>query len=241
MSTKSNFKFINLIKNQYNKIGLIQLNNITKKNSINHHMLKELTQGVKSLNEDNQIKVVLIQSLCPGVFSSGHDLKELHENRNNYDKIKQIIFDCSDLMMKINLSNKIYIAEVNGLATAAGLQLASSCDFTICSRESKFSIPGMNIGLYAATPAINLIKNLPRKIAFEMMLRGRVLNAEETYKYGLAYKIIYSCEDTCIDEKIREESLKISEKILKFVGEDEKDVDNKHLMIEKLKHILYSN
>jgi enoyl-CoA hydratase/carnithine racemase len=148
-----------------NNISLIQLNNISKKNALSFELLKEMKSIVNKI--DRETKVVILESLCENVFSSGHDLSELfHSTPNELHSIMNI---CSDLMLIINKSEKLFIAEIDGLATAAGLQLASSCDFIIASSRSKFSIPGANIGLYAATPAIKLINFLPSKVAFEML------------------------------------------------------------------------
>lgn len=151
-------------------------------------MLKEIKSALDSLNLEE--KIVIFESKIPKIFSSGHDLKEIKENFDfKESNISDTISLCSNLMKEMQTSNKLFIAYVDGLATAAGLQLVASCDYVIATEFSKFAIPGSSIGLYAATPAIPLLNILPPKIVFDILIAGKTFSALEMYKFGLVNKI----------------------------------------------------
>jgi enoyl-CoA hydratase/carnithine racemase len=150
------------------------------------------------------LKVIIIESLCDGVFSSGHDLAEFHERIQSNTGVEDIIELSSETMMCIQKLDKVTIAEVNGLATAAGFQLAASCDLIVSTERSKFSIPGTKIGLYAATPGIALINNLPQKISFEAFITSKVYSAIEMYKHGLVNYLVQTDDKKIIRKKTLE-------------------------------------
>lgn len=210
-------KFINLIQIG-NKIGALQLNNVIKKNSLSYSLLKELENVVNEEINKSDLKIIIMESLCENVWSSGHDLEEIYNNLENKEIIKGIVEQCSRTMMSIHKSNKIFIAEISDqLVTAAGLQLAASCDLIMSSTNCKFSIPGSKIGLYAATFAIPLIYNLPKKVLFDMLITSKTFSTEEMLKFGLLNKIVHSEKNEnkiLIKEKIRNETLNICHLIL---------------------------
>lgn len=210
-----NLKYINYFSCYYRNISIIQLNNTSKKNSLPYEMLLELKNVIDENEKDDKSKICIIQSLCDNVFSSGHDLSEInYYQKYQPQRLKQIFDECSNVMMSIENSRKIFISEVDGLATAAGLQLATSCHLVISSEHSNFSIPGMHIGLYAATPAVNLLRSLPEKIAFHMLIGSKVFSASEMYKYGL---ISFLTKER--KEKIRNITLQACDEILKNMEE----------------------
>jgi enoyl-CoA hydratase/carnithine racemase len=204
-----NLKYVNYLPGFYKYISIIQLKNVAKKNALSHAVIRELIDVVQENEKDKENKICIVESLCPNIFSSGHDLLELnHFQLNNPAGLINIIQDCSNLMSNIEKSEKNFLAEVDGLATAAGLQLAFSCHQIVATENSKFSIPGMNIGLYAATPAVSIIKNLPSKVAFELLFSCKVYKSADLYKYGAINSI------TNRKENLREETLKLSNLIL---------------------------
>ena len=132
-------------------ISRIKLNAPSNYNALSSRNINSLINIFKRLNNDNKTKVIIIEGAGKG-FSAGHDLKEItsaRENQDNGDAFFQRIFDhCSALMQLIVNSPQPVIAEVDGIATAAGCQLVASCDLAIASTESKFATPGVNIGLF---------------------------------------------------------------------------------------------
>lgn len=173
-----------IIKNKIdsNTISLT-LNNYNKKNCLSLELMKELKKTLQSIEKG--IKICILDSEGD-VFSSGHDLKELYQD--NF--IVETINTCTDIMKLIRDSEIVFLAEVNGLCTAAGFQLALSTDLIVASKKSRFMIPGSKIGLYASTPGVTLLENLPIKTAFEVMINCKQIEAEEGYKNGFINYIV---------------------------------------------------
>ena len=124
---------------------------------------------------------VIVIAATGKVFSAGHDLKEMTAHRNDPDRGRAFFAEtmaaCSALMQAIVTHPKPVIAEVDGLATAAGLQLVASCDLAIASDRATFCTPGVNIGLFCSTPMVALSRNVSRKQAMEMLLTGETIDA----------------------------------------------------------------
>ncbi|MGH6875293.1 MAG: enoyl-CoA hydratase-related protein, partial [Aestuariivirgaceae bacterium] len=135
--------------------GLLRLtlNNPQRRNSLSEAMLDRLQEAIDTASANETVSCVIIAARGP-VFSSGHDLKELRSHRQDRDEgrdfFTSIMARCSQLMQSIVLMPKPVIAEVQGLASAAGLQLAASCDFIVAARSAGFCTPGVNIGLFCS-------------------------------------------------------------------------------------------
>ena len=127
-------------------------------------------------------------------FCAGHDLKEMTALRSRPDKgraaFAAIFAQCSKLMQTIVRHPKPVIAQVQGIATAAGCQLVSSCDLVVASSAAQFATPGVNIGLFCSTPMVALSRNVSRKHAMEMLLTGDMISAEEAVKFGLVNRVV---------------------------------------------------
>ena len=132
------------------------------------------------------MRVIIIASLG-NVFCSGHNLKEITNARKFDDEgkiyFKNLFNSCSSLMQMIVNCPKPVIAEINGIATAAGCQLVASCDLAFASDKSKFATPGVNIGLFCSTPMVALSRNVNKKDAMKMLLTGDMINADEAKEY----------------------------------------------------------
>jgi enoyl-CoA hydratase/carnithine racemase len=128
------------------------------------------------------------------VFSAGHDLKELTAHRADGDRglarYRAVFAQCSRLMQTIVRHPKPVIAQVQGVATAAGCQLVASCDLAIASSEARFATPGVNIGLFCSTPMVALSRAVPRKFAMEMLLTGAAISATEAHRIGLVNRVV---------------------------------------------------
>lgn len=137
---------------------------------------------------------VLIIAAHGKLFSAGHDLKEMTARRSDADRgrafFEKTMRLCSDLMLKIQRLPKPVIAEIDGLATAAGCQLVASCDLAICTDTSTFCTPGVNIGLFCSTPMVALTRAAHRKQAMEMLLTGETIDASTAKDFGIVNRIV---------------------------------------------------
>ncbi|MGI9483322.1 MAG: enoyl-CoA hydratase [Hyphomicrobiales bacterium] len=183
----------------------ITLNNPVARNSLSEAMLSALQDAFDKARDDVKIRVVILSAIGP-VFSAGHDMKEITSRRADADNGKayfqEILAICSKLMMSIVTCPKPVIAEVSGMATAAGLQLASSCDMIIASEEARFCTPGVNIGLFCSTPMVALSRAVSRKHAMEMLLTGDMMDVETAYRFGLVNRIVERPELSAVTEEI---------------------------------------
>ena len=191
-----------LIKERSDK-GILRLimNNSDQKNPLSEKMMSMLMDEIVEASSDQSIRVIVLAAKG-NVFSSGHDLKEMTSARENDDNGKvyfKNLFDyCSSLMQLIINTPQPVIAEVDGVATAAGCQLVASCDLAISSYESRFATPGVNLGLFCSTPMVALSRNVNKKNAMEMLLTGDFIDAEKAKEIGLINKIV-SKEDLTLE------------------------------------------
>ena len=164
------------------------LNEPKNKNALSKRMISSLQEAILLASSDDLVKVIIIAA-SGNVFSAGHDLKEITEARYHKDKggsyFKDLFSSCSNLMKLIVECPKPIIAEINGVATAAGCQLVASCDLAISSDNSRFATPGVNIGLFCSTPMVALSRSVSKKNALKMLLTGEMINAKEARRISL--------------------------------------------------------
>ncbi|HWT59707.1 MAG TPA: enoyl-CoA hydratase [Rhizobium sp.] len=162
-------------------------------NALSIALLEALIAELDKAGSDADVRVVVIAS-TGNVFSAGHDLKELTAHRADEDQgagfLERAFRLCADLMLKIAHLPKPVIAEVDGLATAAGCQLVASCDLAICTDTSTFCTPGVNIGLFCSTPMVAVTRAAHRKQAMEMLLTGETIDASTAKDFGLVNRIV---------------------------------------------------
>jgi enoyl-CoA hydratase/carnithine racemase len=198
--------------NQDNGILRLTLDDENNKNALSEAMISELTEAINEANGNKEVKVIVIAS-TGNVFCSGHNLKEITAARNNNDKgaeyFKNLFESCSSLMQLIVSCSKPVIAEVGGIATAAGCQLVASCDLAISSNIAKFATPGVNIGLFCSTPMVALSRNVSKKEAMRMLLTGDMISADEAKNISLIND--YVSEDELTDT-VMELAQKIAQK-----------------------------
>lgn len=154
----------------------------------------ELLMGeLQKAAEDGEVRVVVIAS-TGDVFSAGHDLKEMTEHRADADGgvafFEETFALAADLMLEITRLAKPVIAQIDGLATAAGCQLVASCDLAICTDTATFCTPGVNIGLFCSTPMVAVTRAAHRKQAMEMLLTGETIDASTAKDFGLVNRIV---------------------------------------------------
>lgn len=163
------------------------------RNSLSEAMMAELTSALAAAADDRAVRVIVLAGQGPA-FSSGHNLKEITAHRADTDRGASYfaaLFDaCAALMLGIVNHPKPVIAEVAGLASAAGCQLVASADLAIAADTARFCTPGVNIGLFCSTPMVALSRNLSSKHAMEMLLTGDVFGAEDALRFGLVNRVV---------------------------------------------------
>lgn len=162
-------------------------------NALSIALLEALMAELDRAAADKTVRVVVIAA-GGKLFSAGHDLKEMTAHRADEDGgrafFEKTMRLCADLMLKITRLPKPVIAEIDGLATAAGCQLVASCDLAICTDTSTFCTPGVNIGLFCSTPMVAVSRAAHRKQAMEMLLTGETVDASTAKDFGLVNRIV---------------------------------------------------
>lgn len=188
---------------QREAIGTITLNHPKKRNALSLAMLKELNDLLDCLKKSANIKVVIVKG-AGKIFSSGHDFTEMIDGE--MAGYREIFQTCSAFMQKIQDVPQPFIAQVHGVATAAGCQLVAACDLAVAEERALFSTPGVSLGFFCSTPAIPLVRAVGRKRALEMLFTGRMFSAQEAERYGLVNMVVPI-------EKLEEETKKLAEHI----------------------------
>ena len=171
----------------------LTLNDIARRNALSEEMLAQLGEAFAEAGADPAVRVVVVAANGPA-FCAGHDLKDLTAARTASDSgqayFARIMALCSGVMQGIVACPKPVIAEVTGIATAAGCQLVASCDLAIAADSAQFSTPGVHIGLFCSTPMVALSRNVATKHAMEMLLTGDMVPASRAAEIGLINKAV---------------------------------------------------
>ena len=187
----------------------LTLNRPEARNALSQALIADLQEALDKATKDAALRVIVLAANGTA-FCAGHDLKELTGHRKEYDKgayrFRAIFGECSTLMKTIVNHPIPIIAQVQGVATAAGCQLVASCDLAVASSEAKFATPGVNIGLFCSTPMVALSRNLSRKHAMEMLLTGDMVDAKAAKELGLVNRV-------AAPDKLAAETLALARKI----------------------------
>jgi len=184
-------------------IGFVTLNRPEKRNALSLNLMAEMIGLLQDVRKNEEFRVLIIRAAGP-VFSSGHDLAEMKEG--NLVCYRGVFGACTEMMEAIRNLPQPVIAQVQGMATAAGCQLVAACDLAVASREARFATPGVRIGLFCHTPQVPLSRAVGRKRALEMLFTGRPISAEEAERYGLVNRVVPP-------EKLAEETLNLAKHI----------------------------
>ena len=164
-------------------------------NALSVELMEALQRQLDAAQDDSSARVIVIGA-SGKLFSAGHDLKQMTLHRADADKGKAFFertFDlCSRLMQSIAEHSKPVIAEVDGLATAAGCQLVASCDLAFASDQARFGVNGIDVGLFCSTPAVALTRSIAPKRAMEMLLTGEMIDAVTALEFGLVNRVVPS-------------------------------------------------
>ncbi|MDM8515609.1 enoyl-CoA hydratase [Desulfobacterales bacterium HSG16] len=168
-------------------VGFLTLNNPSKINAISIKMVAEITDALTRISEDESVKVLIIKAEGKH-FCAGHYLAEMVDQGT---KEYQSIFEkCTRMMQLIHEIPQIVIAQVQGIATAAGCQMVAWCDLAVAETGARFATPGVKIGLFCTTPMVAITRAIGRKAAMEMLVTGRYFPAQEAKEIGLINKVV---------------------------------------------------
>ena len=183
-------------------------------NALSDAMLARLSEEFSALMLDAGQRVVILRG-SGKAFCAGHDLKEMMQKRQAEDggaaSLANLFTRCSEVMQTIRRLPQPVIAQVHGIATAAGCQLVASCDLAVAADDTRFGVNGVNIGLFCSTPMVALSRNIPRKQAFEMLTTGRFFYATRAVELGLINKAVAA-------EALEAETLDLAETIAGKLG-----------------------
>jgi enoyl-CoA hydratase/carnithine racemase len=174
-------------------IAHLNLNAPEKLNALSEAMLDALQGHFDALQGDRSVRAVIISG-SGKAFCAGHDLKEMTAGRQAEDGgkayFKHLFDKCARMMASIPKMPQPVIAQVHGIATAAGCQLVASCDLAVAGQGTQFGVNGVNIGLFCSTPMVALSRNIPRKQAFEMLTTGQFIDADRAMSLGLVNRVV---------------------------------------------------
>ena len=184
-------------------IAIVTMNRPDRRNALSIGLMEEMVDCLRVLGRDPAVRAIILAASGPA-FSAGHDLSELMDRQiGDY----RHVFDlCTELMALIQNTPQPVIAEVQGIATAAGCQLVATCDLSVASERSQFATPGVRIGLFCTTPMVALTRAIGRKRALEMLLTGTPIDAPTAREYGLVNRVVPA-------DRLRDESLALAGRI----------------------------
>ena len=188
-------------------VALVTMNRPNKRNALSLDHMRELIICLKAIGEAREAQVVILRGAGPA-FCAGHDLSEMVGR--DPDFYRRLFDVCCELMETIQAISQPVIAQVHGVATAAGCQLAAACDLIVASEDARFATPGVKIGLFCSTPMVALSRAIGQKKAMEMLLTGEFISAEEALAEGLVSRVVSAedleAETRALAEKIAEAS-----------------------------------
>jgi enoyl-CoA hydratase/carnithine racemase len=170
-------------------VATLTLNRPQARNSLSLELLQALNAKLARLAADVGVRAVVIAGAGPA-FCAGHDLREMREANFAPSLMERVFGECSKVMLAITRLPKPVIAQVHGVATAAGCQLVASCDLAVAAADARFATPGVNIGLFCSTPMVALSRAVGRKQAMQMLLCGELIDAQTALGYGLINEIV---------------------------------------------------
>ena len=185
-------------------VVVLTLNRPRQFNALSLATLHALHAALNTIRDDIATRVVIIAA-NGNAFCAGHDLKEMRA-ANDQASVTNLFRLCSDMMLKIARFPVPVIAEVNGMATAAGCQLVAQCDLAVASHHARFAVSGVNLGLFCSTPAVPLSRTISRKRAAEMLMTGEFIDAATALDWGLVNRVV-------AHDALRAETLKIAESL----------------------------
>ncbi len=179
------------------------LNRPERRNALSLTLLREMISTLAKTAEDTSVHAVVVRGEGPA-FCAGHDLSEM--TGCSLSSARELFDTCSELMMAIHRLPQPVIAQVHGIATAAGCQLVAACDLAVASDDARFATPGVRIGLFCSTPMVEVSRAVGRKRALEMLLTGELIDARTVADWGLINRVVPR-------ERLAQETLELAARI----------------------------
>ncbi len=196
-----------LLRDDLDAIATLTLNRPDAYNALSLELLQALSAELERIAADRSVRAVILRGAGKG-FCAGHDLRQMH-GAEDAEFCRETFECCSQMMQQIVSLPQPVIAQVHGVATAAGCQLVASCDLAVASHRSRFATPGVNIGLFCSTPMVALSRTVAPKHAMEMLLLGDLISAERAAEIGL---INWQVDEAELDQFSRNIAAKIASK-----------------------------
>ena len=168
-------------------VATIRLNRPRQRNALSMDLIRDLIAVLEGIGTNREVAAVILAAEG-SAFCAGHDLNEMVDR--NVNEYRQIFDLCTDLMTAIQRIPQPVIAQVHGMATAAGCQLVAACDLVVASENARFATPGVRIGLFCSTPMVALTRAIGRKRALEMLLTGKSIDAATACEWGLVNRVV---------------------------------------------------
>ena len=181
----------NTVVKREGPVAVITLHRPERRNALSLGLMRELNEVLSELGRDREVRAIILAA-AGKAFCAGHDLSEMAGR--NVGEYREIFDVCSELMLKIQAIPQPVIAEVQGVATAAGCQLVAACDLAIAAEDAWFATPGVKIGLFCTTPMVALTRAIGRKRALHMLLTGEPVNARTAAEWGLINEAVPTAE-----------------------------------------------
>ncbi len=188
-------------------LGYLTLNRPEKRNALSLDVMTEMIEKLDRVAEDRDVSVVVIKGNGP-VLSAGHDIREMAGNKD-VSRLRKIFTTCNSMMLKLHQLPQPVIAQVHGIATAAGCQMVAACDMAIAESGARFATPGVKIGLFCSTPMVPLVRVIGRRRAMEMLMTGRFISAVEAERFGLVNRVVPA-------DQLAEETRKLAREIAQY-------------------------
>ena len=192
-----------VLREQRGGIATLRMNRPQQLNALSEAMLEALQGEIDALSAERGVRCVVVSG-AGRAFCAGHDLGEMHANRR-LEYYQALFQRCSRLMQSIRALPVPVIAQVHGIATAAGCQLVGACDLAIAADSARFAVSGINVGLFCSTPSVALSRNISTKRSFDMLVTGRFIDAKTAAEWGLINESVPEAElDAAIAGKTAE-------------------------------------
>jgi enoyl-CoA hydratase/carnithine racemase len=193
---------MNLQVSQEGTTAIVTLNRPERRNALSLELMQDLIAALGEIGRNRDVRAVILAA-SGKVFCSGHDLGQM--TGRDINEYRQIFDVCSDLMQKVQSIPQPVIAEVQGIATAAGCQLVATCDLAIAAEEATFATPGVKIGLFCTTPMVALTRAIGRKRAMQMLLTGELVPARTAAEWGLINQAVPVAELQAATRRLAEQ------------------------------------
>ncbi|MGA2551040.1 MAG: enoyl-CoA hydratase [Burkholderiaceae bacterium] len=177
-----------LLETRRHGVATLTLNRPSHFNALSAALIDALQAALDRIAHDRSVKVVILSAKGRG-YCAGHDLREIRA-MDRVDAVEDLFLKCSRMMMTLARIPQPVIAEVHGIATAAGCQLVAACDLAVASAQARFGTPGVDIGAFCSTPSVALGRAVSRKHAMEMLLTGEMISAERALQIGLINSVV---------------------------------------------------